>query len=490
MKSDGSYRQILRSTGIIGGASIINVLISLIRIKVAAILLGPAGIGLIGLYQSLISTAAIITGFGISNVGTRQIAQANKNQEVGAADDVRRALFLAALALSIVGGCVFWLFRDVIANHILQDKLLSDMIGWMGLGVAFTIAAGSQVAVLQGMRKTGDIARLSIFSALISTVISIAMLFSFGIKGIIFFILVIPAANFAVGFWYMSKLPRINSKVTPLGTLLTQWKTLIRMGIPFMLAGLIAVLAQLLMRTMVQREMGAEVLGNFQAAWQVSMTYIGIVLTAMGTDYYPRLTSIIKDRVSAEKMVNEQTEMALLLAGPLLIAMLALAPWIVDLLYSNAFGAAAEILRLHVLGDILKIVSWPLGYMLLATGDGRSYLATEAIGYGTLVIATAVLIPIIGVNATGAAFAMMYLTYLPCVYWIVKKRTGFTWSMAVKNRFFILLLSGITCSLLITYIPNVGSVLSFFLSICLACETLRRMHKLGLMKVIFNKLGN
>jgi O-antigen/teichoic acid export membrane protein len=59
-----TYRQILRSSSIIGGASFVGVLVALLRIKAAAILLGPAGVGLIGLLQSLMATAASVSALG------------------------------------------------------------------------------------------------------------------------------------------------------------------------------------------------------------------------------------------------------------------------------------------------------------------------------------------------------------------------------------------------------------------------------------------
>lgn len=60
-----SYRWILRSTFIIGGASVINILIGLVRVKVAAVLLAPAGAGLIGLFVNLIATAANVTALAV-----------------------------------------------------------------------------------------------------------------------------------------------------------------------------------------------------------------------------------------------------------------------------------------------------------------------------------------------------------------------------------------------------------------------------------------
>ena len=61
-----------------------------------------------------------------------------------------------------------------------------------------------------------------------------------------------------------------------------------------------------------------------QAAWAISMIYVGFVLNAMAMDYFPRLTTALSDHERARKLVNEQGEMALLLAGTVLIAMITL----------------------------------------------------------------------------------------------------------------------------------------------------------------------
>ncbi|MCB1507177.1 MAG: O-antigen translocase, partial [Hyphomicrobiaceae bacterium] len=76
MSDQNSYRTILRSSSIMGGASVINVLIGLLRMKLVAVLLGPAGIGLIGLLQNLMQAASGVAAMGLGTVGVRQIAEA------------------------------------------------------------------------------------------------------------------------------------------------------------------------------------------------------------------------------------------------------------------------------------------------------------------------------------------------------------------------------------------------------------------------------
>ena len=52
-ETSASYRRILKSSSIIGGASFLNIAIGLVRTKVLAVLLGPSGVGLVSLYRGL-----------------------------------------------------------------------------------------------------------------------------------------------------------------------------------------------------------------------------------------------------------------------------------------------------------------------------------------------------------------------------------------------------------------------------------------------------
>lgn len=431
MIKDGSYRQILRSTSIIGGASVINIAVGLLRIKVAAVLLGPAGVGLIGLLTNLAGTASAVAGLGVGIVGTRQIAEASGRNDDAAMAAARRALFWGTLVLALLGAAVFWALRGVLAVRMLGDASLAGDVGWLALVVGLTVAAASQTALLNGMRQIGDLARVSVLTALLSTVLGVGALMLWGRGGLMAFVIAGPLSSFLLGHVYVARLPKVQAPRTPLPVLVGQWRILARLGAAFMVAGLAGTLGQLLVRTLVQRQLGADALGYFQAASTISMTYIGFVLTAMSTDYYPRLTAAIHDHAAVNRMVNEQTEVALLLAGPVFLAMMGLAPWVIELLYSRSFHAAADVLRWQVLGDILKVASWPLGFIILAAGDGRTFMLTEILGFGVFVLLTWLGLPIVGVIGTGMAFLGMYVVYLPVVCWLARRKTGFRWAATV-----------------------------------------------------------
>ncbi len=430
-EAKASYRRILRSSSIIGGASFINIAIGLLRNKVLAVLLGPAGVGLASLYNGLMSTASTFATMGMAAVGTRQIAEASSKDDARALLVARRALFWGTMFLASVGALVVWSLRTILAVRVLGSASYSGVVGWLSLGVALSVAGASQGALIQGMRRIGDMARLSVFSSILNTVLGVGLLWRWGKAGLVAFVLVGPVVGFVVGHVYVSRLPKAGADTITLQELAREWATLLRLGLAFMGAGFVASLIQLWIRIDVGNVLGAESLGQYQAAWSISMQYIGFVLGAMTADYYPRLTGVIHDHKAAGHLVNEQTEIAMLLSAPVFIAMMAMAPWVIHLLYAASFTPAIEVLRWQVLGDVLKVASWPLGYVILAAGDGKTFFWSESAA--ALVTAGLIvgLAPVMGLRITGMSYLACYAFYLPLVYWLARRRIGFYWSRAV-----------------------------------------------------------
>jgi len=470
-----SYRQILRSSSIIGGASLINILVGLARNKVAAVLLGPSGVGLIGLLQSVMGTASALSALGFATVGTRQIAEAAGREDATGVSTARRALFLGAWLLAAAGGISLWATRAVVAERILDDPSLTTATGWLGLGVALSVVSGSQGALLNGLRRLGDLARISIGSAVLASTLGIAALWIWGAHGVVAFVLAVPLASFAIGHWYVSKLPRASRQGMTLGLMAGQWRTMVRLGAAFMAAGVAASAGQLLVRSMVQHGLGTDALGQFQAAWMIAMTYMGFVLGAMGTDFLPRLSASIHDRSAVNRLVNEQSDVTLLLAGPLLIGMVALAPWIVQLLYSGQFGDAVAVLRWQVLGDVCKVASWPLGFIIIAAGDGLIFMLTETLTIAVFAALTWIALPILGVQATGVAFLGMYLVNLPLVYFLARRRTGFRWQRRVVTQFGIVAACALLVFLLVRWDRLLGAGIGLILSAMLTLQGFARL---------------
>lgn len=434
-----SRRQILRSSSIIGGASIINIFLGLVRQKAAALILGAAGVGLVGLLQSLLATVAAVASLGIGNAATRQVAEAVGREDEGMLKTAKQALFWGTLMLAVAGAVILYMLRFVIADQFFGDPSLADEVGWLSIGVALSMAGSSQIALLAGLRRVGDVARSSVISAFLSAVVGVAILMLLGSDGLLLFVISTPLMVFLTAQFYTAKLPRSQGPRVSFAGMATQWRTMAGLGIAMTVSSLAGTGGQLLIRALLQRELSLAELGYFQAASTLSMTYLGFVLGAMGTDYYPRLTAVIEDHPAANRLVNEQSEVALLLAGPVLLGMMGGAPWILPLLYSAEFGQASDIFRWLILADLIKIAIFPLGFVVLASGDGRTYMATEILGAAIMVAVTWVALPFLGLRAAPLGVLAAYLAHLPIIYVIARRKIGFGWNSQVRPILFILL---------------------------------------------------
>lgn len=433
---ESSHGQLLRSSFIVGGATVITIIIGLVRGKTVALLLGPAGFGLIGLYQSLMNLGATAAGLGLRTAGTRQIAEAVGRADGLAVAVARRALFWATMTLALVGGSVFWIARDTISSRLLDDPSLGTGVGMLGIGVALTVAAGSQTALLTGLRRIGDLSRVSVWSTIVAAVAGCGLVTAFGERGVIGFVLAPPACLFLLGYWRITKLKLAALSPAPISHMGRQWRTLATVGTPFMISALLSVGCEFFVRSSIQQQLGAAALGHFYASWTISATYVSLILGAIGADYYPRLTAIITDSTASRRLVNEQTEVVLLLAAPMILSIIGLAPALMRLLYSHEFAEASTVLRWQALGDVAMVVIWPLGYLLLATGRGLIYFWSEAIPLAVFTATVTLALPLFGVTAAGMAFLVMTLVHLALVHWLVRWRLGwFAWTRPVALHF-------------------------------------------------------
>lgn len=400
-------------------------------------MLGPVGVGLMGLYQNILGVASTLAGCGLGNSGVRQIAVSQ--EDAATLSIVRRALFYANVVLGIFGMAILWLLRESVSHLVFGDTTHAYEVGWLGLGVLLSLLAGSQTALLQGLRRIGDLARVNIISAVTSAILGVLAIWWMGMSGVLWFILIAPASSVLVAAWYAKRLPQPEGGLD-WTELRKQWQAMFFMGIPVMVGGLATLLTLLFTRSFVLQELGLEASGFYQAAWAISMTYIGFILSAMGMDYFPRLSSVRDDKVRSNSMVNEQTEMALLLAGPILLIMLTLAPWVIKFLYAESFAPATAILRWQIMGDIAKIMSWPLGFVALAQGRGGVFLAAQLIWSAVYLPSIWIGLSAVGLAAVGIASFVGYGVLLVVLYCVAWKLTGFMATSGNLGLFAVLMI--------------------------------------------------
>lgn len=419
-----------------GGAQAINYLVALLRVKVVAVLLGPAGVGVIGLYTSATSLLATFTGLGLQSSAVRAIAHAQGKDDPLAIARTIRMLRRLVWATGLLG----WMACLALALPLSRLMFESTQHAWalavLGGMLLLTALSNGQLGLLQGLRRIGDIARVQVAAAILNTAVTIGLYAWLREDGIVPVLLANAAITLLCSWWFARRV-EVPDVAMDWSLAIAEAKPLLGLGVAMMWSGVLTLALDLYTRTLISRTWGVDAAGIYQAAWALSGMFAGFVLGAMGADFYPRLTSAIHDRAAAIRAVNEQTEIGILLAVPGLLATLAFAKWVILALYSAKFAPAADVLVWMVLGVFGRVVSWPMGFIQLSLGAGRWFMATEATFLTIQALLATWLVPRYGVIGAAYSFALCYLCYTTGMAWVGHRLIGFRWSASVVRMMLV-----------------------------------------------------
>lgn len=428
----GSYGQILKSTALIGGTSVLNIIVGIARSKAIALILGPSGVGLNGMYGSITGLAENIAGMGISSSGVRQIAEA-----VGTGDHARIAKTAAvlrrtSLVLGLIGALVLIVFSAQISGVTFGNQSQTVMVCILAVSVLFRLLSTGQGALLQGLRRIPDLARASVLSTAGATVVTIPLVYFLGEQGIAISVAAGAAVGLAATWWFSRKLA-VNTPTITVSEVRDEAKALLHLGSALMVSSLVTVACSYAIRTAIFRLQGADATGLYQAAWTLGGTYVGFILQAMGSDFYPRLTAVAHDDRECNRLVNEQAHVSLLLAGTGVIGTLAFAPVVLNLFYASSFQSAVEVLRWICLGTALQVVSWPMGFIILAKGE-KAILVWSELAWAVVHLGLAwVSLQAFGIKGAGIAFFGSYVFHVGLTYAMAYRLSRFQWSGTNRN---------------------------------------------------------
>jgi antigen flippase len=427
-----TYGQILKSSALVGGSSVLNIAIGIVRTKAMAMLLGPAGFGLAGLYSSVADLTQSIAGMGINSSGVRQIAEA-----VGSDDRERIALTTAVLrrssiVLGLLGAALLVVFSRQVSRLTFGNDQHAAAVSLLSIAVFFRLVSAGQGALVQGMRRIADLAKMGVLGAFFGTMVSIPVVYFFREKGVVPYLVLVAAMTIITSWWYSRKLKVQNPSMTA-SQVGQEAAALLKLGFAFMSSGFMTMGVAYAVRITVMRKVGVEATGLYQSAWTLGGLYVGLILQAMGADFYPRLTASAKQNVECNRLVNEQALVGLLLAGPGVIATLTFAPVVIALFYTAKFGAAVGILRWICLGATLQVVTWPMGFIILAKGKSAIFFFSELAWTIVAVGLAWICVRSFGLNGAGIAFFGSYVFHGLLIYPIVRQLSGFRWSKASKR---------------------------------------------------------
>ena len=429
-KADNSYKEIVKSTGIVGGAQVIKIIIGIFRTKILAVLLGPSGIGIAGMYDSIISLTGTLTNLGIGSSGVRQIAESNSNNDPVKISKTIWTLRRVSLFTGLLGFVLVLALSKQISILSFGNKNYALGISIISIILLFNGISNGQLALLQGLRRLKDLASAQVLGSLFGAIASVTIVYFLRDAGIALYMVIIAAFSILTSWWYARKI-KIAIVLLPKDSFLIEAKGLLSVGFAFMVAMVLGSATGYVTRLILINELGIKSVGIYTACWTLASFYVGIMLNAMGTDFFPRLTAVNQDNTVLNKLVNEQTLIGLLFAIPGILFTITLSPIVLNLFYSASFIQGSDLIRWLIASLGFRIISWPLGYILLSKGLSKIYITTEIIFNSISILLIYLFIKLFHLNGIGMAYVLNYLIYTIVMLFICNNVSGLKWSKTI-----------------------------------------------------------
>lgn len=489
--SKSSYQQIIRATSIFGSVQVFNVIVAIVRAKLIAIFIGPAGMGIAALLNATINIISGICSMGIEVSAVKHISSHYKDEDLdaisGPASVVKRIALITGIAGTILTiALANWLSRLTFGNsaHTMAFVLLSITLLLKQLSTG-------ELVILQGMRKIKLLAKANFYGNLAGLVFSVPLYYFYRIDAIVPTIIVSTFCAMVFSFFYSNKV-RINKVALSNKEAFKEGKSMIKLGMVLTFSSVLTLVSSYLIQIYLGNTAGIEMVGFYNAAFTLLNSYVGLLFVAMSTDYFPRLSANIDDAPKIRQAVIEQSSIGILIITPIIILFLAFSETIVHLLFSKDFLVIIPMIAIGIVGMLFRVVSFSLGYMILAKADTKLFIK-NTIGFNILYLALSIGgYYYYGLAGLGAAFTAHYFFHFIIIKTISFYKYNFTFDkMFVK--IFVICMGLCILAFLRVFIEN--SLLKFAFSLamivvsCIFClyEINKRTDIMAFVRRLKNK---
>lgn len=483
-----NYKSIAKANALFGGVQIYIILVGIIRSKLIAVLLGVEGMGIMGLLNSTIDLVKTATNCGLQTSAVRDVSLAKSSENKEKVSTVYTIISKLVWITGILGSLIVFLFAEQLSyitfsngDYIWSFRILSIVLLLAQLTVV------NQV-MLQGLRALKRLALNNVVGNTLGLFLVIPLYYYYGYNGIVPSIIVAYLVGFIVSTYYMRKL-RLSKVSMSYKEAFVQGKQMIILGFMLSLTGLMDVTQTYLVKIFVAQVGSVVDVGLYNAGFSIIVGYVGLVFSSIGTDYFPRLSSVSNDPSQYNDVINDQMEIMLLVLLPLVCFFIPFSELAIKILYTDEFLGVKMMINIMAIAMIQRAISWCPGYLYVAKGDSRLYLIIYII---TFVISTAMYLVFYylwGLTGIGVAFFLIYFLGNFTTFWI----TNHFYHYKLRRQTFIIMLVSFVLSGFVWLCSFYDHFVSLIITIAVLLATLCYSYielnsRLDITNIIRNKI--
>lgn len=411
MSENSNFKEGLKGTSLFGGVQVFKILISIVRSKLVAVLLGPSGMGILGLLNSTIDLIYNISNVGLTTSAIRDLSEANAQNDSERLKRVIAVFRKLVWITGIIGTLICLMLSPVWSKLTFGNHDYTVTFILIAITILFRQLSDGQNALLQGTHRYKFLAISNLWGGLLGLLFTIPMYYFWGVAGIAPGIVATYFINLCLSWYYSNKI-KIERLSISIKNAIIEGKGIIRLGFFLALNGLFGTAVAYLIRAYVGYKGGVADVGLYTAGFAIVETYVGMIFTAMGTEYYPRISGLAKNEKTFNDAINQQIEISLYLMAPLICLFVVFGRLGIVILYSNEFLPIEMMLYLAMIGILFKAPSWCFSYAILAKGDSKVFFFSEIVTVANVAWLNMLFYNLFGITGLGISFIIVYILYL------------------------------------------------------------------------------
>jgi len=398
-------------------ATMVKLVAGLVVNKVAAIYIGPSGFAAIGQFQNFIQMVSIAAQGGINQGVVKLIAEHRQNRESLV------QIFSTGLKISLVASVfistMLVLFPKSISYRLTGTYNYSYIIVLFGCTIYLFVANNYLLSILNGLKEIEKYITINIIQSVCGLIFTAFLIYFWKIDGalialvtnqsIVFFIIIAMLRKHKL-FGYFRLKRAIDQRLA---------RSLLGFSAMALVSCICIPLSHMVIRNYIGTHIGWDAAGYWQAIWYISAAYMMVITTTLSTYYLPRLSEV-KERSKIRAEIYKSALFLLPIAILLSLSIYFLRDIIIQVLFTEKFESIKDLFLYQLLGDVVKITSWALGFLTIAKGMTRTFIAFEILGSISFVLLSILFVDAYGLIGVTMAYLANYLLYLLVLIYIFR----------------------------------------------------------------------
>lgn len=402
-------KDVLVKTSFFNGiANIVKILVGLISNKVVSVILGPAGIAILGQFSNFFSIISTLSTGGITT-GVTKLVSENRDDDSKISGFIRSSFTIIILSASILILIVI-VFANNITLYVFKDYQYEDVIVLSAISLIFYGANFLFSAILNGYKEFKKLIILNIVTSILGLISTIIFVLLWNLKGALFSVIISQTFVTAIIFFYIFRAKWFTLQNFKLLYDRKIYKELLKFALMAITSAFAVSFIQLQVRSYIISNLSINEAGYWQGVMKISDMYLMVITTTLSLYYLPRYSEIKSDKeLRREIFKGYKFLLPIVLSSSILIFVLK--NIIIRLLFSSDFIQMSDLFLFQLIGNIFKVSAWLIAYIMIAKTMYKVYIISEIV-FGLLYYALSVLfIDKFGVIGATYSFCANYILY-------------------------------------------------------------------------------